>query len=69
MVTTKPAAPGAVDTPEAEPQPAAAPAPHWTLHETQQPRVTRALAWAASTPAKESDLARVLARCANHPKG
>ena len=44
-----------------------APDPHWTLHHTHQPRIARALAWAAATPPAETDLSLVLAK-AKHGK-
>ena len=34
----------------------------WTLREPDRARIERGLAWAAATPAKESDLAAVVAK-------
>jgi hypothetical protein len=34
----------------------------WTLSEPHKSRIERALAWAAKTPAKETDLAKLVAK-------
>jgi hypothetical protein len=40
----------------------------WTLREPHKSRIERGLAWAAATPAKETDLAEVVARAKRRKK-
>ena len=58
---TKPPATGITPPTDAEQE------SHWTLHEAHHPRITRALAWAAATPAAESDLSALLNQCKHGP--
>jgi hypothetical protein len=40
----------------------------WTLHDSHKPRIERGLAWAAATPAKETDLATIVAKASRKKK-
>ena len=40
----------------------------WTLHQPEKARIERGLAWAAATPAKETDLTALVRKTKRKPK-